>query len=164
MGIVFEDDDCPNVSIIDVLPYSAADRGGLQVGDTLLSVDGYLISNSQMVHDLLRKKDPGDLMILKIKRRGNEIEKRITPGHRAVTFDLFNRNLLMSGMVSKGKTTSQKLFNMMPRFPIPQWVGGYLAPWGNVSINIARVDRVTTYAIPFSEIHPILERWLKDIP
>ena len=165
MGIVFEDDDSPNVSIIDVLPYSAADRGGLQVGDTLLSADGYLISNSQMVHDLLRKKDPGDLMILKIKRRGNEIEKRITLGHRAVTFDLFNRNLLMSGMVSKRKDNFPKIIQHDAPLPYSAMGGGLFSPMGQcLGINIARVDRVTTYAIPFSEIHPILERWLKDIP
>ena len=82
MGIIFTDNNNPNVSIIDVLPQSAGDRGGLQAGDIIISVDGRQISGGQMVHNLLRNKEPGDLMILKIKRRGVHIEKRITLGHR----------------------------------------------------------------------------------
>jgi S1-C subfamily serine protease len=165
MGIIFADNDNPNVSIIDVLPQSAGDRGGLQVGDTIISVDGRQISGGQMVHNLLRNKDPGDLMILKIKRRGVQLEKRITLGHRSVTFDLFNRNLLMSGSVSKRKDNFPKIIQHDAPLPYFAMGGGMFSPMGQcLGINIARVDRVTTYAIPFSEINPLLEKWLIDIP
>ena len=165
MGVIFADDHNPNVSIIDVLPHSAGDRGGLQVGDTIISIDGRRISTGQMVHNLLRNKDPGDLMILKIRRRGVEFEKRITLGHRSVTFDLFNRNLLMSGSVSKRKDNFPKIIQHDAPLPSFAMGGGLFTPMGRcLGINIARVDRVTIYAIPFSEINPILEKWLKDFP
>jgi serine protease Do len=165
MGIIFADNENPNVSIIDVLPQSAGDRGGLQVGDIIISLDGRRISEGQMVHNLLRTKDPGDLMILKIKRRGIELEKRITLGHRSVTFDLFNRNLLMSGSVSKRKDNFPKIIQHDAPLPYFAMGGGMFSPMGQcLGINIARVDRVTTYAIPFSEINPLLEKWLNDIP
>ena len=165
MGIIFADNENPNVSIIDVLPQSAGDRGGLQVGDIIISLDGRRISEGQMVHNLLRNKDPGDLMILKIKRRGVQLEKRITLGHRSVTFDLFNRNLLMSGSVSKRKDNFPKIIQHDAPLPYFAMGGGMFSPMGQcLGINIARVDRVTTYAIPFSEINPLLEKWLIDIP
>ena len=74
---------------------------------------------------------------------------RVTLGHRSVTFDLFNRNLQMSGPVSKRKDNFPLI--IQHDLPLPkEAMGGPLFDLeGNcIGINIARVDRVTVFSLP----------------
>lgn len=165
MGVILGDKgDEPGIPVLEVIPYSAADRGGLQQKDLLLSVDGRKVFNSQEVYNLLNEKDPGDLILLKAKRRENEVEMRITLGHRSVTFDLFNRNLLISGPVSKRKDGFPMVLQHDAPLERTAMGGGLFAPSGKcIGINVARVDRVTTYALPTSIIEPIVIKWLNSM-
>ena len=74
---------------------------------------------------------------------------RVTLGHRSVVFDMMSRNARMSGPVSK----RQRQFpydHPTWRFPAAHCHGGAVLDLdGNaLGISVARVDRVTTYAIP----------------
>ena len=106
---------------------------------------------------------PGDVVSIIILRKNTLEEFKITLGHRSVTFDLFNRNLQMSGPVSKRKDN----FPMVIQHDLPlpkEAMGGPLFNIDGecVGINIARVDRVTIYSLPSEIIKDMTENLVKE--
>jgi serine protease Do len=76
---------------------------------------------------------------------------------------LFNRNILMSGPISKRRDN----FPIILQHDIPLEYNHMGGPVFNlegecVGINIARVDRVTNYAIPSYLVGPILSEWVEN--
>ena len=129
-----------------MVPQAAADKAGLLSGDLITKVDGRRVKTSNHVVDLVNDKDPGDVVVLSILRKGDERDFRITLGHRSVTFDLFNRNMQMSGPVSKRKDN----FPLVFQHDLPlerEAMGGPVFDLNGkcLGINIARVDRVTVF-------------------
>jgi serine protease Do len=167
MGILFEETNATSngIEIVDVLPHTAGDRAGLQVMDRILKIDGNRVKSTNQINKILQAKDPGELLVLVILRRDKELIIRVTLGHRSVAFDLFNRNLLMSGPVSKRKDNFP--FIIQHDLPLEERAMGgglYGLDRSCLGLNIARIDRVTTYTLPAVVILPILKKWLAEIP
>ena len=166
MGVLLEDLNISTtgIPITEVLPHSSGDRAGLKIKDRILKVDGRKIKSTGQINQLMQEKDPGDLLTLRINRKGKEMDIRITLGHRSVGFDLFNRNLMMSGPVSKRRDHFP--FVIQNDLPLEKEMmgGGLFNLQGRcIGINIARVDRVTNYTLPYPIIAPVLNTWLKGI-
>ena len=167
MGVILEESNSSTkgIKVLEVLPHAAGDRGGLKVMDRIIRVDGRTVRTTEQIYEIVKKKDPGDLLTLSIQRRKKESLLRITLGHREVAFDMFNRNLLMSGPVSKRKDN----FPMILQHDLPlfkEMMGGGIFDLKGycVGINIARIDRVTNYALPTSVVLPVLNKWIKELP
>ena len=167
MGVILEESNSSTrgVGVLEVLPHAAGDRGGLRVMDRILRVDGRTVRTTEQINEIVKKKDPGDLLTLSIQRRKKETLLRITLGHREVAFDMFNRNLLMSGPVSKRKDN----FPMILQHDLPlfkEMMGGGIFDLKGycIGINIARIDRVTNYALPTSVVLPVLNQWMQELP
>ena len=165
MGVVFDEqsEELDGVLVAEVIPHSAADRAGLKNGDRILKVDRRSVKLPKQINQAMQKKDPGDLILLEISRDQKKSDIRVTLGHRSVTFDLFNRNILMSGPISRRKDN----FPIILQHDIPLQFNHMGGPVFNLEgecmgINIARVDRITNYAIPSYLLGPILNDWLKD--
>ena len=165
MGVVLDEksEELDGVLVAEVIPHSAADRAGLKTGDRILKVDRRHVNLAKQVNQAMQKKDPGDLILLEISRGQKKSDMRVTLGHRSVTFDLFNRNILMSGPISKRRDN----FPIILQHDIPLEYNHMGGPVFNldgecVGINIARVDRVTNYAIPSYLLSPILNDWLSE--
>jgi len=165
MGVVLDEksEELNGVLVAEVIPHSAADRAGLKTGDRILKVDQRSVKMAQQVNQAMQKKDPGDLILLEISRGQKKSDMRVTLGHRSVTFDLFNRNILMSGPISKRRDN----FPIILQHDIPLEYNHMGGPVFNldgecVGINIARVDRVTNYAIPSYLVGPILSEWVEN--
>jgi len=166
MGVLLEDLNMSNsgIPITEILPHSSGDRAGLKIGDRILKVDGRAMKSTDQINQLMKNKDPGDLLTLRVNRKGKEVDIRITLGHRSVGFDLFNRNLLMSGPVSKRRDHFP--FVIQNDLPLEKEMmgGGLFSLQGEcLGINIARVDRVTNYTLPYPIILPVLNTWLKEL-
>lgn len=165
MGVLLGRDGKKNggVEINEVVPQAAADRAGLLAQDLILSVDGKRVLKKDQVIEIVSSKDPGDMVILEILRKNKKKQLKVTLGHNSVTFELFNRNLQMSGPVSKRKDN----FPLILQHDLPLPKEGMGGPLFNlegkcIGINIARVDRVTTFALPVSTIKPYLKDWLSS--
>ena len=77
------------------------------------------------------------------------MQLRVTLGHRSVTFDMFNRNMQMSGPVSKRKDNFPLILQHDLPLPREAMGGPVFNLEGNcIGINIARVDRVTVFTLP----------------
>src|SRR5258708_28189588 len=74
------------ITISSVVPGSPADRAGLKVGDTIVSVDGKPIKNGdELVGDIAGRK-PGAKVTLGYFRNGKKEESAVTVADRAKLF------------------------------------------------------------------------------
>jgi serine protease Do len=60
-----------------------ADEAGLREGDVILSVDGNLVSLERPLHKMIRQREPGDEVSLKLWRDGKELEVEVELGERS---------------------------------------------------------------------------------
>lgn len=151
------------VEISEVVPQAAAYRAGLLPNDLIVRVDTRKVTRRDQVIKIVGAKDPGDLVNLEIKRKKLNKSIKVTLGHRSVTFDLFNRNLQMSGPVSKRKDNFPLI--LQHDLPLPkEAMGGPLFDIkGNfLGVNIARVDRVTVFTLPAETVRTYVEEWVPE--
>ena len=151
MGVLLGADGKRNggIRIAEVVPQAAAYKAGLQNNDVIVKIDGRKVVLRDQVIKLVSNKDPGDLIRVEVERKSKILTFGVTLGHRSVTFDLFNRNLQMSGPVSKRKDNFPQV--LQHDLPLPkEGMGGpvFDLDGGCVGINIARIDRVTIYSLP----------------
>ena len=100
-------------------------------------------------------------MIVKVVRKEEERAFQVTLGHRSVTFDLFNRNMQMSGLYQRGRIIFRLYCNMIS-LPKEAMGGPIFDLRGDcIGINIARVDRVTTFTLPTKIVFPNGRRFFK---
>jgi S1-C subfamily serine protease len=147
-----------------VVPQAAADKAGLLSGDLITKVDGRNVSKNNQIVTLINDKDPGDVVVLSILRKDETKEFRVTLGHRSVTFELFNRNMQMSGPVSKRKDNFPMIFQH--DLPLPkEAMGGPVFDLNGkcLGINIARVDRVTVFSLPSKIVRDRLDDFLSGL-
>lgn len=167
MGVLLINDntEVSGVRISEVVPQAAAYRAGLLQDDIITHVDERRVKTQDSLIKIVGGKDPGDVVRIKLVRKKEIKNFVVTLGHRSVTFDLFNRNLQMSGPVSKRKDSFSLI--LQHDLPLPrEAMGGPLFNlYGQcIGINIARVDRVTTYALPTNESLKTIQSFLKQLP
>ncbi len=75
-----EDEESGEVSITEVLEGQAAERGGLQAGDVLLSLGEEELKGSEDLVTRLKKKTEGDTVVLGYRRDGEEGEVELKLG------------------------------------------------------------------------------------
>jgi membrane-associated protease RseP (regulator of RpoE activity) len=56
--------------VVEVLPDSPAEQGGLQVGDVIVAVDGQQLDSGDELADLIAEYEPGDRVTLEVERPG----------------------------------------------------------------------------------------------
>jgi hypothetical protein len=71
-------DDLQGVLFADVTPSSPAAKGGLKAGDLLVQFDGKSIENLYDFTYALRAKKPGDVVVVVVKRNGQDVKATIT--------------------------------------------------------------------------------------
>ncbi len=166
MGVIFSKDSSPieGINVDEVIPYAAAYKAGIKKEDIITHADNRRVKSEESLLKIIGKKDPGDVVKIKLFRDPSIFEILITLGHRSVTFDLFNRNLQMSGPISKRKDN----FPMIIQHDIPltkESMGGPLFNLDGkcIGINIARVDRVTIYSLPSTEVHSSIQPYFDQL-
>ncbi len=166
MGVILVTDRSKvgGVKISEVVPQAAAYRAGLLEGDIITHADERRVKNQDSLIKIISKKDPGDVVRIRAIRREENNQFIVTLGHRSVTFDLFNRNLQMSGPVSKRKDN----FPIIIQHDLPlgrESMGGPIFNLNGkcIGLNIARVDRVTIYALPATYTDQVIESFINKI-
>jgi putative serine protease PepD len=68
--------------VSEVVPGSAADDAGLEVGDVIIEIDGNAITKATEVREAILAKQPGDKVEVTIVRRGDEMTLPVELGRR----------------------------------------------------------------------------------
>jgi regulator of sigma E protease len=80
---------------------SAADKGGIKVGDTIVSIDGGTISRFEDVQQIVRL-NPGEPMSLVVRRDGQLVTLHVTPARTEMTDRFGNRHEI--GLLGIGRS------------------------------------------------------------
>ena len=162
IGIMLGDEVKEGIVINGAVEKGPAHTAGVRTGDILMKVDGKEMLKREKLFEYLKDKSPGTKVVITVKQNGNELLREILLGDRNQTFGMFNRNLEMSGTVSKRVDG----FNKIIQHDIPiehfETASPLLNIDGNViGLNIAKVNRSEAYALPNSEIRSAIKRLMK---
>lgn len=80
---------------------SAADKGGIKVGDAIVSIDGGTISRFEDVQQIVRL-NPGEPMTLVVRRDGQLVTLHVTPARTEMTDRFGNRHQI--GLLGIGRS------------------------------------------------------------
>ncbi len=152
--------------IATVAPDSAAEKAGLHIGDTIVEVDGKKLEGLEMLGKIVADKAPGTKLPLKIKR--GDAELSLTPelqapgemggGNAAGVTDLIGQ---AAGDLSKRRTDFPAAFQHDGVVWASACGGPVLDLHGRcVGVDIARFDRICTFALPASEVQASVKRIL----
>ena len=158
-----DDADEIGVGIIDVRPNSPARRAGIKPDDLIVEIEDREIRSRRQLSRIIGDFDPGETVRLTIQRGEERLKIELILGSRSKIFDMFDRNQQMSGRTSVRKAGfSEALQHELP-LP-PDAMGGPLFDIEGraVGMNIARADRVTTFALPSELVQDIAKRIIED--
>ena len=146
------------VAIRRVVRDSAAFKAGLKAKDVIRNVEGTDVATIMELRRLIGNQRPGDQIKIQIERdsRRMTIEAELT---ERPTFMRANIRFGILGMAISKKRTGFPTVIQTDLFVRPDQCGGPVVDlYGNaVGLNIARVDRVSSYAIPSTSIPSILD-------
>ncbi|MFP6899377.1 MAG: PDZ domain-containing protein, partial [Opitutales bacterium] len=161
IGVILGSDgeEVGGVMIERVMERSAGAAAGLKKGDVVTSVEGTKVTSKEKVIELVGANDPGEVVAIKVKRGEDSLSFRVTLGHRSVTFEMFDRNARMSGPVSKRKDNFPMIIQHDVSLP-PGAMGGPVMDLNGkvIGVNVARVDRVTTFALPAKLVREVFQK------
>jgi len=167
IGVILgrDGEELGGVMIERVMPRSAGAAAGLENGDVITTVDRQKVTSREKTIELVGANDPGEVVAIQVKRGENTLSFRVTLGHRSVTFEQFDRNARMSGRVSKRKDNFPMIIQHDVSLP-PTAMGGPVLDLNGkaLGVNVARVDRVTTYALPAKYVREIFEKLRRPKP
>lgn len=149
----------PRVNL--VIEPSAAAEAGIQHGDLVLQVDERTVSTSEQLVSTIQQRLPGDQVALRVRRGDSELTVNATLGRRT-ELDQENSDFqsFLGGQLSFRRTGFSSVLQH-DTFLLPEHCGGPVCDLDGrvVGINIARAERIASYALPASVIVP----WLDDL-
>lgn len=149
------------VVILGVAAESPAQAAGLKRGDVLIEIAGAAVADFKQVNDLVKNRQPGDEIAIKLLREGKEIRKRLRLASRSRVIANWDGDDYANGGISIRTDQFPKV--IQHDLPLnPHDMGGpvFNLQGEAIAINIARADRITTFALPTELFREKLERWL----
>ncbi|MCM8525000.1 MAG: serine protease, partial [Lentisphaeraceae bacterium] len=162
IGIMLGEEIKEGIVIRNAVEKGPAHTAGVRAGDILLKVDGKQMLKRDKLLNYLKDKSPGTHVEILVQQNGKEISRKILLGDRNQTFGLFNRNLEMSGVISK-RTDG---FNSIIQHDIPIEHFDTCSPLMDidgrvVGLNIAKANRSEAYALPNAEVRKAIDKLIK---
>lgn len=158
LGVVLEDGEgAPRVH--ELMTNGGAAKAGIKSGDLILSVNGARMKNREQLVETVRGYQPGDRIVLEVKR-GEEVRNiEATLGERPSSPDHDRKDFqnMLGGPLSE-RRSGFPLALQHDTVLAPQDCGGPLLDLDGrcVGINIARAGRVNSYALPSSVVLPLV--------
>jgi serine protease Do len=159
LGVVMEDAEGGGVKLISISPKSPAEKAGLKPDDVVLSINGKETPDRETLGAMVGVHKPGDKITVRYRRGGEETDVEVTLDKRPSNFP-FDRGDFQNSM---GTDRSERRTG----FPVAlqhdtvlkaNECGGPLVDLEGrvIGINIARVGRTDTYALPAEAIKPLI--------
>ena len=150
IGINFKDEACQVGEVIKGMPAEAA---GFKAGDKILQLNGQPVSDSEGLSARVMQGKAGDTLTFKVRREGKELELRAVLGEVKSITDTENGvgedDDVANGKLSKRRTNLPLAIQHDGTVWADQCGGPLINLQGQtIGINIARYDRVCTFALP----------------
>lgn len=149
--------------IISVAEDSPAAVAGLKEDDVLVAIAGDVVKEYRAVHDLIRSREPGEELEIQY-RRGGKLSKCIVrlASQNRLLLNWEGEDYANGGISIRTDNFPEVIQHDIPLGPAD--MGGALFDLlGHaVGINIARVDRVTTFALPMEVFWPVVQQWIRE--
>ncbi|WP_395716453.1 PDZ domain-containing protein [Prosthecobacter sp.] len=150
------------VRIIGIATESPAEIAGLRENDVILTIAGEPVDQFRRVHDLVNKRQPGEVVEVHYLRKNKEESCRVRLASRTKVLQNWEGEDFANGGISlRSDNFPEVLQHDIPLYPTD--MGGPIATLEGkvVGINIARVDRVTTFALPVETFWTEAQEWIK---
>ncbi|MBC8350781.1 MAG: trypsin-like peptidase domain-containing protein [Planctomycetes bacterium] len=153
--------------VVNVFPESGAAQAGIQVDDVITRMMSTEVSSLDEVRAVLESFRPGEVVNATVLRDGKSVEVEIRLGAREDVF--LDDERFGSGRLNGKLSLRRDDFpDVIQHDSVlrPEDCGGPVTDLsGNVvGINIARADRVATYALPVSVVRDVLKKFQSDAP
>lgn len=162
IGIMLGEEVKEGIVINGAVEKGPAHSAGVRTGDILLKVDGKEMLKREKLLNYLKDKSPGTHVEILVQQNGQQLKRKILLGDRNQTFGMFNRNLEMSGTISKRIDGFRSI--IQHDIPIEHYDTG--SPLMDIEgrvigLNIAKANRSEAYALPNEEVRGAIEKLLK---
>ena len=150
------------VHLIGIAADSPAAEAGLKEGDVITEIGGSPALDYRQVHEVIRQRQPGDVLELRYRREGKLATARVRLASRTkVLRNWEGEDFANAGVSRRTDNFVEVLQHTLPLYPAD--MGGPLATLEGriIGINIARVDRVTTFALPTEVFAADLRTWIE---
>lgn len=163
LGIVPELVD-EQIVLREVVPESAADQAGLQVGDQILTIGETKIKSPMDVRGALKPFMAGDIVQIKTMRDDQELNNEVELGTR--DDDEMEMQMHVADFFAGGKSKVRSGFAEViahdARIRAKECGGPVFDTDGNlVGVNIARFSRTQCYILPTNVIKSLIEKACK---
>jgi serine protease Do len=144
------------VKIAEVLHGGAAEKAGFEEDDVILAVAGKSIADADSLFKALSKWKPNDVVTVRVKRKGEEVQLKPKLGSRPMERGEFQNQL---GSKLSDRRTGFPMVLQHDTILRPSDCGGPLVDLDGkvIGINIARSGRTESYAIPSETIKTLLD-------
>lgn len=151
------------VGILGVVPNSPAQRAGLAAGDKLLSIDNENVASPADVKRLITASAPGQAIVIEIERKGRRFSVSASLEDASILGNPMETSQVLNGRTSLRRVDFPQVIQHDTPLS-PDLMGGALLDLdGNfVGINIARVNRFTTYALPAHVFADAVQRAISE--
>jgi len=163
MGVALSDEK-GEMLVTNITEGSGAEEAGLEKGDVLLEINGNSVQDRELLQDLLRMMEAGEIIDVLYRRGDKEMETKVKLRARHA-FDKgpLDRNDQMSGKYSIRRDS----FPRVLQHDIPlsrRSCGGPLLDLNGrcIGMNIARANRAESFAIPAEELRKISARMIES--
>jgi S1-C subfamily serine protease len=148
------------VAITRVAEESPAEKAGLMADDVILAVNDQTVKNIESVKRILSKFRPGDTVKIHYEREGKPADCEVQLASRS-RVQLGSDDFANHGTSLRTDNFPEILQHDMPLSPEDMGSAVYDLEGKAVGFNIARVDRVTNYALPSELFAKEVEAWIK---
>jgi S1-C subfamily serine protease len=164
LGVRFGvDDEEKGVVVEELAEDSPAKKAGLVANDVILYVNSVSVAKNEALAKIIASHRPGDVVKIRYAREGREAECDVRlASRRRVQMNWEGEDFGNHGTSSRTDNFDDVIQHDLPLDP--QDMGGAVFDLEGraVALNIARVDRVTNYALPVETFLPKVMRWIKE--
>ena len=165
MGVRFAraDKGDVGVQIEEVASDGPAEQAGLRADDVLMELNGQKVNEPGAVKRVITVLRPGDLVKVKYKREGRDgqCDVKLASKNR-VNMNWGGEDFGNHGTSSRTDNFPEVIQHDMPLDPTDMGGAVFDVQGRAVAINIARVDRVTNYALPVEVFLPEALKWMRE--
>lgn len=153
------------VRVNQVIPGTGAHRAGIRAGDVIASINGRVAETPDTITEIVQQLQPGDKVHLSVLREQSPLTLDAFIGDKGRLGGFEQAELMdsLGGPLSRRRAGFPSVIQH-DSIVRPRECGGPVLDLDGqvVGVNIARVSRVATYALPASVVRPVVEELLRN--